>query len=405
MEGRPEGGGNADKYIVLGVTGSIAAYKAPLLVRAIRDAEIGVKVVMTDAARQFITPLALEIVSENQVLWDNFQSPLSHIKLAGNAAAMIIAPATLNTISKFSTAIADNLLTTIFMAFHGPVIIAPAMNWRMYENPIFKDRLAYLKDKGVIEVPPERGTLACGEEGVGRMASVGRILHTLLRTLGSGDMKGLKVVVSSGPTREYIDPVRFITNKSSGKMGHALARSASLRGAIVTLISGPTSLLPPEDIEVIRVETSAGMQRAVLEKSKDADIVVMAAAVCDFRPERFSPGKLSRTESFNLSLNKTTDILAEVSSQRGTLKTPYITGFAAETGDRKDRAREKLHSKGIDMIVFNDVTAKGAGFDSDTNVMSVITREDELFIPEMPKGDGANRIFDIILRETGRGCS
>ncbi|WP_420265045.1 bifunctional phosphopantothenoylcysteine decarboxylase/phosphopantothenate--cysteine ligase CoaBC [Candidatus Magnetominusculus dajiuhuensis] len=400
MEDKARGRADAARHVVLGVTGGIAAYKSPLIVRAIKDLGIEVRVVMTEAARQFVTPLALEVVSENPVLWDNFQSPLSHINMAKGALALIIAPATLNTISKFSSGIADNLLTTLFMAFRGPVIIAPAMNWRMYDNPIFKDRLAYLKDKGVVEIPPEMGQLACGEQGVGRMASAERIVHTLRRVIGANDMKGLRVVVVSGPTREYIDPVRFITNRSSGKMGLALARVACLRGGVVTLISGPTSLPSLSDIsdaEVIRVETSGDMRRAVLEKSREADIVVMAAAVCDFKPERFIEDKISRTERFTLDLIKTTDILAEVSSHRNASKTPYIAGFAAETGDRKDRAREKLKRKGINMIVFNDVTAEGAGFDSDTNIMTVITPEQELSIPKMSKEDGADRIFDIIL--------
>ncbi|MBF0556508.1 MAG: bifunctional phosphopantothenoylcysteine decarboxylase/phosphopantothenate--cysteine ligase CoaBC [Nitrospirae bacterium] len=400
MEDKARGCADAARYVVLGVTGGIAAYKSPLIVRAIKGLGIEVKVVMTEAARQFVTPLTLEAVSENPVLWDNFQSPLSHINIAKGALALITAPATLNTISKFSSGIADNLLTTLFMAFRGPVIIAPAMNWRMYDNPIFKDRLAYLKDKGIVEIPPERGQLACGEEGVGRMASAERIVHTLRRVLGPNDMKGLRVVVASGPTREYIDPVRFITNRSSGKMGIALARAAWLRGAAVTLISGPTSLPSLSDISdagVVRVETSGDMRRAVLEKSEEADIVVMAAAVCDFTPERVSPDKISRTERFTLPLIKTTDILGELSSKRNAFKTPYIAGFAAETGDRKDRAREKLQRKGIDMIVFNDVTADGAGFDSETNIMTIITPEEELSIPKMSKEDGADRIFDKIL--------
>ncbi|MEO5361579.1 MAG: bifunctional phosphopantothenoylcysteine decarboxylase/phosphopantothenate--cysteine ligase CoaBC [Nitrospirota bacterium] len=394
--------GSVSKYVILGVTGSVAAYKSPLVVRAIKDYGIGVRVVMTEAAKQFVTPLSLELVSGNPVLWDSFQSPLSHIEIARDACALIAAPATLNTISKFSIGVADNLLTTLFMAFRGPVIIAPAMNWRMYDNPMFKDRLAYLKDKGIIEVTPERGALACGEEGVGRMASTQRIVHTLKRTLGANDMNGLKVVVTSGPTREYIDPVRFITNRSSGKMGRALARAACLRGASVTLISGPSSAPPHDDVldeiddvEILRVETSGEMEKAILEKSKEADIVVMAAAVCDFKPERFSQDKLSRSEGLTLELVKTADILGKISAHAS--KKTYLTGFAAETGDRKDRAREKLQKKGIDMIVFNDVTQEGAGFDSDTNIMTIITPTEELSIPKMSKDAGANRIFDKIL--------
>ncbi|MBF0515673.1 MAG: bifunctional phosphopantothenoylcysteine decarboxylase/phosphopantothenate--cysteine ligase CoaBC [Nitrospirae bacterium] len=401
MEDRQRQPAGTVKYVILGVTGSVAAFKAPLLVRAIRDCGIGVKVVMTEAARQFVTPLSLELVSDNPVLWDSFQQPLSHIGLARDASALVVAPATLNTISKFSAGIADNLLTTLFMALRAPCIIAPAMNWRMYDNAIFKERLRYLKDKGVIEVTPECGTLACGEEGVGRMAGLQRIINALRRSIGANDMKGIRVVVSSGPTREYIDPVRFITNKSSGKMGYALARTASIRGASVTLISGPTHLPAPgdmSDFEIIRVETSLEMEVAVLEKSKEADIVVMAAAVADFKPEVVSQDKLSRCDGLTLTLTKTADILSKLSAQRHTSNKPYITGFAAEIGDKKDRARQKLQKKGIDMIVFNDVTADGAGFDFDTNIMTIITGQEELTIPKMSKEDGANIIFDNILQ-------
>ncbi|MBF0317192.1 MAG: bifunctional phosphopantothenoylcysteine decarboxylase/phosphopantothenate--cysteine ligase CoaBC, partial [Nitrospirae bacterium] len=327
------------KEIILAVTGGIAAYKAPELVRTLQAEGMGVSVVMTSNSRQFVAPLTLEVLSGRRVLGDTFECPLAHVDMTKEADALLVAPATLNTVSKFAGGIADNLLTTLLMTFRGVILVAPAMNWRMYENQIFRDKLQYLKDKGVIEVPPDAGELACGEQGTGRMASIPTIVHALRRALTVQDLSGLRVVVTAGATRQPIDPVRFITNRSSGKMGFALARAASLRGAEVTLISAPTNLSPIRDWRLIPVETAQEMESAVMDTIRGADILVMSAAVSDFRPVEVVTTKLERSSGMSIDLVKTNDILRRVASERDR---PFIVGFAAETGSRTDRAREKL---------------------------------------------------------------
>ncbi|MEO5357819.1 MAG: bifunctional phosphopantothenoylcysteine decarboxylase/phosphopantothenate--cysteine ligase CoaBC [Nitrospirae bacterium YQR-1] len=390
------------RYIILGVTGSIAAYKAPELVRAFKAASIGVRVVLTESAARFVSPLSLEVVSGNPVLCDTFAEPMSHIELCRDAAFFLTAPASLNTITKYALPLADNLLSTMFTAYSGHSAIAPAMNSKMYENPIFKRRLEFLKSTGVIEIPPMSGSLACGDTGVGKMADIDTIVSIVMSQLSRPkDMTGMRVLVTAGPTREYIDPVRFITNRSSGKMGYALAYEAAMRGAVVTLISGPVSLPPFTAGRVINVETSHEMETAVLAEYKNAHIVVKAAAVSDFKPDTFSSGKISRQDGFTLTLTKTDDILAKIASERVVSaeggKTPFIAGFAAETGANVQRAKEKLIKKGIDLIVFNDVTEEGAGFDVDTNIISIVTEERILNYPKMKKEQCAEKILDAIL--------
>jgi len=390
----------ADKYIILGVTGSIAAYKTPDLVRRIRgDVFRGVRVVLTEAAGRFVAPLSLEVVSENPVLCDTFESPLAHIDLARDASALLVAPATLNTVSNFAAALCPNLLTNLFMVFQGPVLIAPAMNWRMYENPVFRDKLEYLKSRGVIEIPPEIGALACGEEGRGRMASFDTIITYLRRALSQRDMAGMKVVVTGGPTREYIDSVRFITNRSSGKMGAALALAAHLRGADVTYITGPSSIAPTPGVEILEVATSRQMQTAVMHACKGAHVLLMSAAVCDFTPEAAADGKLERSGDLTLRLSATPDIVAGVAALT---PRPFIAAFSAEYGADVERARMKRVKKGVDMMVFNDITAQGAGFDSDTNIVTIITAEGEIALEKMSKFDVANAILDKALHAGGR---
>ncbi|MBF0608395.1 MAG: bifunctional phosphopantothenoylcysteine decarboxylase/phosphopantothenate--cysteine ligase CoaBC [Candidatus Magnetobacterium sp. LHC-1] len=385
--------------IILAVTGSIAACKTPELVRTLRTEGMGVSVVMTAASRQFVAPLTLEILSGRGVLTDTFDAPLAHVDMAKEADALLVAPATLNTISKFAAGIADNLLTTLLMTFRGAILVAPAMNWRMYENPIFTDKLRYLKDKGVIEIAPDAGELACGEQGAGRMASIPAIVHALRRALTAQDLKGLRVVVTAGATRQPIDPVRFITNKSSGKMGFALATTASLRGADVTLISAPTNLPHNRDWRLVPVETAQEMEVAVIDAIRDADVLVMAAAVSDFRPAAVATTKLERSDGMSIELVKTNDILRRVASQQDK---PFIVGFAAEMGSRTDRAREKLRAKAIDMIVFNDITVEGAGFDTDTNIVTIITPQGEHPVAKMSKEDVSHVIFNKVLEKIGR---
>ncbi|MBF0565520.1 MAG: bifunctional phosphopantothenoylcysteine decarboxylase/phosphopantothenate--cysteine ligase CoaBC [Nitrospirae bacterium] len=393
-----------ETYVILGITGSIAAYKAPELVRAFRAEGLEVRSVMTESAKEFVTPLTLETLTGHTVLTDIFSSPLAHISVPRDGSVFVVAPATLNTISKWAAGIADNLLLAMLMAFRGQVLVAPAMNWRMYENPIFQDKLAYLKSRGITEIPPESGNLACGEEGVGKMASPSTIVQYVKRALSKQDLLGLKVVVTAGPTREYIDPVRFISNRSSGKMGYALALVAFLRGASVTLISGPTCRppveLPNECIELVRVETSEEMEKEVSVKSVDADILVMSAAVADFKPAVLSSEKYERHDGLSLSFVKTTDIVAGIASRR---PRPFIVGFSAETGNRIDRAKEKMARKGIDMMVFNDVTAPGAGFDVDTNIITIITATAIYPLPIMTKEKAAHAIFDKSLDAMEQG--
>lgn len=382
------------KHLVLGITGSIAAYKTPQLVRELVDEGYTVKVVLTDAAQHFVAPLALETVSGGPVYCNTFADPLSHIDLAVNAAALVVAPATLNTIGKFAGALADNLLTCLFAAFRGPVIVAPAMNWRMYEHPVFQEKLDYLKARGVIEAPCETGHLACGESGKGRMAQTKAILALLKRALTGQDLLGRKVLIASGPTREYLDPVRFISNRSSGKMGAALAEAAWLRGAQVVLVTGPATAPPPWGVECVYVETSTQMEEAMVGQCDSAHIIIMAAAVADYRAHAAATQKMERTDEIILSLVKTSDISARLAARKsGAL----IVGFAAETGKRLDRAKEKLHKKGLDMIVFNDLTEEGAGFDSDTNIVTLITAQDVKELPKMSKIDVAHKIYDRCL--------
>ncbi|MCI4624797.1 MAG: bifunctional phosphopantothenoylcysteine decarboxylase/phosphopantothenate--cysteine ligase CoaBC [Candidatus Magnetoovum sp. WYHC-5] len=386
--------------VLMGVTASIAAYKTPQLVRDLKCAGMDVQVIVTDGAKNFVTPMTLEVVSENQVLGDMFETPMAHINVVKEASCLLVAPSTLNTISKFAGGIADNLLTTVFMSCDVPVLIAPAMNWRMYTNPIFKDKVDYLKAKGIVFIESESGHLACGEEGVGRMAELDVIVAQVKRAAITQDMKGLRVVVTSGPTREYIDDVRFITNRSSGKMGMALAMAAYSRGAQVTLISGPTNQKLPSFMDVVSVERARDMESAVYDKVRGANILVMAAAVGDYAPVESVSGKIKRLDTLELHLQKTNDIVANVSKVLGHLNI-FKVGFSLESGNNINRAKEKLVRKGLDMIVFNDLTVEGAGFETDTNVVTIITNNYEYALPRLSKEDVAYEIYNKVLQTEG----
>jgi phosphopantothenoylcysteine decarboxylase / phosphopantothenate---cysteine ligase len=383
-----------DKSIIVGVTGSVAAYKILDLVKGLRQEGAAVSVIMTASSQRFITSLSLQIASQNTVYTDMFEHPLSHISLPAAADLFIVAPASANIIGKHASAIADDMLSTTLLAFRGTVIFAPAMNWRMYENPLLQKQLAHLFLNGVKTVGPERGSLACGEEGIGRMAGVDRILEAVRSAMIEQDLKGEHVLVTAGPTREHLDPVRFLSNRSSGRMGYALAKIAKRRGAEVTLISGPVSLDPPYDMNVIRVETASDMQKAVMENILDSSIFFMCAAVADFAPGKFQEMKIERTESLSLNLKMNPDILLATSALE---KRPFTLGFSAETGDRIDRARKKLTGKKSDMIVFNDVSKKDAGFDVDTNEVTILDAEGEKALPLMTKLEVASAIFDRIV--------
>jgi phosphopantothenoylcysteine decarboxylase/phosphopantothenate--cysteine ligase len=377
--------------ILCGITGGVAAYKSLELVRRLKDEEASVSVIMTESACRFVTPLSFEVASQNRVYISLFDDPMAHIHLPASASVMVIAPATANSISKFANGIADNLLSTCLLSFEGKVVIAPSMNWKMYENKIVQDNLRKLGELGVIQVGPEWGPLACGETGQGRMSEIPAILEAVSGALTAQDLDGEHIVVSAGPTREYIDPVRFLSNRSSGKMGYALARAARNRGAQVTLISGPTALAEPAGIEIIRVETSKEMLSAVRKNVAHATVFIMAAAVSDFAPHETFEKKIEKKSTMLLRLRETEDIISEVSRKR---KRPFIIGFAAETGKQLPKAIQKMKKKGMDMMVFNDVSEKGAGFDVETNKIIIFSSDNQTETGLIHKDAAANLILD-----------
>ncbi|MCX8012556.1 MAG: bifunctional phosphopantothenoylcysteine decarboxylase/phosphopantothenate--cysteine ligase CoaBC, partial [Desulfobacterota bacterium] len=358
-----------NKNIVLGVTGGIAAYKVPELVRKLRRAEANVQVIMTKNAQEFITPLTFQTVSQMPVITEMFHpfttAEVLHISLADKADLVVIAPATANIIAKIAMGIADDFLSTLVLATKAPVLLAPAMNVNMFTNPATQENIEILKKRGFSFVGPDRGELACGWEGKGRMTEVDEIFQFIKTTLTPKDLSGKKILVTSGPTREPLDPVRFITNRSSGKMGYALAQAASNRGAEVTLVTGPTHLSPPP-VKIISVETAVQMHQETIRLYFSMDVVIMAAAVADYRPEDFSCQKLKkREEKISVSLVKNPDILAEMGKNKGDT---FLVGFAAETENLLSNAKKKLKEKNVDLIIANDVTQSGAGFESDTNI-------------------------------------
>lgn len=383
-----------NKSILLGVTGGVAAYKAVDLIRRLREEGSSVTVIMTEAAKNFITPLSLEVASQDRVYSDLFSDPMAHITLPANADIMVIAPATANIIGKFARGIADDLLSTSLLSFRGKVIIAPAMNWRMYENPVFQENLRYLLSRGVIQVGPEKGGLACGEEGLGRMSDVSEIVESIKSSLTKKDLLKEKVIVTAGPTREYLDPVRFMSNRSSGRMGYAIASAALRRGAEVTLISGHSSLNLPKGVNFIPVETAADMFEAVNKELNLSTVLIMSAAVSDFMPSKKFKNKIEKSGELLLKLNKTPDILSEVGKKKNR---PFIIGFAAEAGRGVERAEKKLKEKNMDMIIFNDVTEVGSGFDVDTNKVVIIDKEKKIKLPLMSKNSVADAILDRLV--------
>lgn len=388
------------KSLLLGVTGSVAAYKSIELTRRLRDEGASVKVIMTEASCRFVTPLSLELASGNPVSSGMFQSPLSHVQLPSEADLFMVAPVTADTIARHAQGLAGDLLTAALLAFRGPVIMAPAMNWKMWEHPAVRQNVSRLVSLGVTMVGPERGSLACGEEGIGRMADTEALMESVRTALSRKDFRGERVVVTAGPTREPLDPVRYLSNRSSGRMGYALAASALRRGAEVVLISGPVSLRPPTEVTVRAVETAAEMHDAVLAESAGASILIMCAAVADFRPSRTADRKIERSGALCLDLTATDDILADVGSRE---ERPFCLGFSAETGSGIERARRKLREKNLDMIVFNDVTKPGSGFDVATNEVVIIDRSGELSLPLMPKEEVAEHILNRVaaLRSGG----
>jgi len=386
-----------NRQILLGVTGSIAAYKAAELARRLKDEGAAVQVVMTEAACHFITPYTFEAITGNTAHVDLFKDPFSHINLSKEADLFLIAPATANTINKLSLGLADNLLSNLWLTHEGPSLIAPAMNFRMYRNPKVTKHIKKMKKDGVFFAGPVSGSLACGEEGIGRMIEVPVIVEAAISALTEKDLSGQKILVTAGPTLEPIDPVRYISNRSSGKMGFAIAQAAIRRGAEVTLISGPTRLSPPDEAEFISVEQASEMEAAVFKYLPKAKTVIMCAAVSDFSPSKKADVKHSKNGITSIELKKNKDILKEVGKEKGKR---LLIGFAAETGQDIDSAKKKLKSKNLDFIVLNDVSQKGAGFDVDTNIVTIIDKKGETVeYPLMDKIDVANVILDKMLKQ------
>jgi phosphopantothenoylcysteine decarboxylase / phosphopantothenate---cysteine ligase len=388
------------KHILLGVSGSIAAYKAVDILRTLQERGADVSVVMTKNAARFVTRLTFEVLSGKPVLTDEFQEAerkgIGHIDITAGLDIALVAPATANIIGKVASGIADDALTTALTAISCPLIMAPAMNDRMYRNAVVGKNIAFLKDQGVRFVEPATGPLACGTSGQGRLAETEKIVLAVTSALPANDLAGLTVLVTAGPTREPIDAVRFISNPSTGKMGYAIAEAARDRGATVILISGPTQIAPPSGVTVISVQSARDMHRAVMDHVEGSQIMIMAAAVSDFKPTISSDRKIKKHEASTvINLERTEDILAAAARAFGRR---LLVGFAAETDNVLDNALQKLKSKNLDMIVVNDVTKKGAGFCSDTNAVVIIDRtgvQTELQV--MPKREIARRIIDKIV--------
>lgn len=387
--------------IVLGVSGGIAAYKAPELVRRLRDAGADVRVILTPNAARFVSPLSLAAVSDHGVLveqWgDSERGGVDHIELARWAELLLIAPATANIIAKLAAGIADDALTTYALAHRAAVLVAPAMNTHMLAHPTVQQNIVTLRNRGVEIIEPVNGLLACGDEGAGKMPDVPQLVSIVQSHFVAADLKGRSILVTAGPTREPIDPVRYISNRSSGKMGYAIAEAARKRGATVTLVSGPTALPTPSGVTLTRVITAEEMHAAVMAAAPSHDIVIKAAAVSDFAAATIADRKIKKHEhgeELTLTLRRNPDILSDVAKLT---PRPFIVAFAAETDSVEENAREKLHRKGADLIVANDVADKTIGFDSDQNEVLVIARDGSVTrIAKTAKIGIANRLLDVV---------
>jgi phosphopantothenoylcysteine decarboxylase/phosphopantothenate--cysteine ligase len=393
--------------VALGVCGGIAAYKSAEIVRLLQDRGIRVQVVMTEAAQQFIRPLTFAALSGEKVITSmfgasdsapdaNLDSAVEHIAVAQSIDALVVVPATADVIAKFAQGIANDFLTTLYLATTAPVVIAPAMNVNMWNHPATQSNVEILKARGVTIVNPDSGYLACGMTGAGRLAENETIVAAVMEALGaSQDLSGETVLITAGPTREKIDPVRYLTNRSSGRMGYAVAEAASRRGARVLLVTGPTSLTPPGAAEVTKVESAEDMRDAVLKLFPEATVAIMTAAVSDYRADSVASQKLKRSGAMTLELQPTADILLELSRQK---KSQILIGFAAETENVLENARRKLVSKSLDAIVVNDVSREGVGFDSERNAVTIITHTEVIEVPETTKWEVAQRVLDQIVR-------
>lgn len=388
--------------VVLGVSGGIAAYKAPELVRRLRDAGAEVRVILTPNAARFVSPLSLAAVSDYGVIIDQWGDPqhggVDHIELARWADVLLIAPATANVLAKLAVGIADDALTTYALAHRGATLVAPAMNTFMLGHPTVQANVETLRARGVDVIEPDKGLLACGEEGAGRMPDPPVLIERVKAHFTSRDLEGKTVLVTAGPTREAIDPVRYISNRSSGRMGYAIAEAARRRGANVTLISGPTAIAVPAGVNVTRVMSASEMRDAVMKAVPSCQIVIMAAAVADFAPANVASQKIKKgaADELTITLRKTPDILAEIGTRKDR---PFIVAFAAETNAVESNAREKLTRKNADLIVANDVSDNSIGFDSEENEVFVYGRDGSTTkVSKSAKSTVANRILDIVVQ-------
>ena len=389
------------KKVLLGVTGSIAAYKIAYLASALKKRHADVHVLMTQNATNFINPITFETLTGNKCLVDtfdrNFQFQVEHVSIAKKADVVMIAPASANVIGKLAHGIADDMLTTTIMACKCKKFISPAMNTNMFENPVVQDNLKILEHYGYEVIAPASGYLACGDTGAGKMPEPETLLAYIEReTACEKDLKGKKILVTAGPTQEAIDPVRYITNHSSGKMGYAIAKAAMLRGADVTLVSGRTAIEPPMFVKLMPAVTAKDMYEAVTSVSDEQDIIIKAAAVADYRPARVSDEKVKKSDGqMSIELERTDDILKYLGEHKK--ENQFLCGFSMETQNVIGNSRAKLTKKNLDMVAANNVKVEGAGFQGDTNVLTLITQEEEVSLPLMSKEDAALKILDKIL--------
>ena len=393
--------------VALGVTGGIAVYKAAEIVRLLQDRGIRVQVIMTRAAQEFVRPLTFAALSGEKVITDmfsrgeehepNISSAIEHIAVAQSIDALLVAPATADILARFAQGIANDFLTTLYLATTAPIVVAPAMNVNMWNHPATQANLEILRKRGVRIVEPGSGYLACGMTGAGRLADNEAIVAATLESLGaSQDLAGETVLITAGPTREKIDPVRYLTNRSSGRMGYALAESALRRGARVLLVTGPAAITPPSAAEITRVDSAEEMGSAVMKLLPEATIVIMTAAVADYRAKEPAAQKIKRKGPMSLDLEPTPDILKEIASKK---TSQLVVGFAAETTNALESARQKLTAKNVDMIVVNDVSREGVGFDSERNAVTILTHEsfETIDVPETTKWEVAQRVLDQIV--------
>ena len=391
--------------VALGVSGGIAAYKAAEVVRLLEERGIRVQVIMTHAAQEFIRPLTFAALSGEKVITElfgagaeqpNIDSAVEHMAVAQAIDALVVVPATADVLGKFAQGMANDFLTTLYLATTAPVVVAPAMNVNMWNHPATQANLEILRKRGVRVIEPGSGYLACGMTGPGRLAENELIVAAVMEALGaSQQLAGETVLITAGPTREKIDPVRYLTNRSSGRMGYALAEAALRRGARVLLVSGPTNIDPPGAAEMTRVESAEQMREAVLRLLPEASIVIKTAAVSDYRPKAAAAQKIKRTGPMSLELEPTVDILAEIGRKK---TSQIVVGFAAETENVLENARKKLSSKSLDAIVVNDVSREGVGFDSERNAVSIVTHEDVVEVPETTKWEVAQRVLEQVAR-------